>query len=187
MEIPRPAARRLDPIPKVAARAREAMRDLPVNAVNLMATLAHDRAVMKAVNQLSKAVVVETSVPRRQVELAVLRMGWNCRCEYEFGQHILFGRDAGLTEQEIEDTTLPIADVAWADADRAVLQVVDDLYLDDCVRDETWAEISAHFDSQAIVALIAAAGCYRLVAAFLNSVGVERDEGVPGWPESRSR
>ena len=33
-----------------------------------------------------------------------------------------------------------------------------------------------------LVHLLMAAGCYRVVSGFLNTCGVELDEGVPGWP-----
>jgi alkylhydroperoxidase family enzyme len=184
MHIARPVTPRLEPIPSVAAKAREAMADLPVNAVNLMATMAHNRTVARGINQLAQAVMLEGDVPRRQLEIAVLRMGWNCRAEYEFGQHTLFARETGLTDAEISATTRPISDGAWSDADRAVLRLVDDLYTDDCLSDSTWDEATRHFSSADMVQLIAAAGCYRLVSGFLNSAGVQLDDGVPGWPSA---
>ncbi len=184
MRIDRPATPRLAPIPAVAAKAREAMAELPVNAVNLMATMAHNGEVARGINRLAQATVVDGGVPRRQVEIAVLRMGWNCQAVYEFGQHSLFGRDAGLTDAEIYATTRPISEGAWPDAERAVLGLVDDLYADDCIRDSTWAEVTEHFSAGDIVQLIAAAGCYRLICGLANSTGVELDEGVPGWPSA---
>jgi 4-carboxymuconolactone decarboxylase len=181
----RPTTPRIAPLPSAAAKAGEAMADLAVNAVNVMATMAHNATVARGINSLCRAVVVE-GVPRRQVELAVLRMGWHCRCEYEFGQHTLFGREAGLTDAEIHATTQPIGDGSWEQADRAVLRVVDDLYVDDCITDETWSEASSHFTHADLVQLIAAAGCYRLLCGLINSAGVELDEGVPGWPRPPS-
>lgn len=183
MHLKRPSEPRLEPIPKVMERAREAMVDQPVKAVNVLATLSHNRTIRDAVNQMSQVVLFGGDLPRRQVEIAVLRMGWNCQSVYEFGQHTLFGRDAGLSDEEIYLTTRPIEQGAWAAADAAILQLVDDLYRDDCVGDATWGEASLHFSEADIIHLIATAGCYRLVSGFLNSTGVELDEGVPGWPE----
>ncbi len=183
MHLKRPSEPRLDPIPKVMERARQAMADQPVKAVNVLATLSHNRTVRDAVNQFSQTVLFGSELPRRQVEIAVLRMGWNCQSVYEFGQHTLFGRDAGLSDDEIYFTTRPIEQGGWSAADAAILQLVDDLYRDDCVMDPTWDEASQHFSEADIIHLIATAGCYRLVSGFLNSTGVELDEGVPGWPK----
>ena len=182
MHMARPASPRLEPIPAVAAKAREAMKSQPINAVNVTATMAHNRTISKAVGAFAQTVLFGGELPRRQVEIAVLRMGWNCQAVYEFGQHTLFGRAAGLTDDEIYATTRPIAQGAWSDADRAILQVVDDLYADDCVGDAAWADATKHFSDADVIHLIATAGCYRVVSGFLNSAGVQLDEGVPGWP-----
>jgi alkylhydroperoxidase family enzyme len=182
MHLARPAAPRLEPIPKVAERAREAMKSSPVNAVNVAATMAHNRVVSKALGSFAQTLLFDGDLPRRQVEIAVLRMGWNCQAVYEFGQHTLFGRDAGLTDDEIYFTTRPISQGGWSSADAAILQLVDDLYADDCVSDATWALAGEHFSPPDIIHLLAAAGCYRVVSGFLNSAGVQLDEGVPGWP-----
>ena len=182
MHAARPAKPRLEPIPAVAAKAREAMKSQPINAVNVTATMAHNRTMSRAIGKFAQTVLFEGELPRRQVELAVLRMGWNCQSVYEFGQHTLFGRDAGLTDSEIYFTTRPVSQGDWSPADRAILQLVDDLYTDDCVTDATWQEATNHFSDVDIIHLIAAAGCYRTVSGFLNSAGVQLDDGVPGWP-----
>ena len=158
------------------------MADQPVKAANVVATLSHNRTIRDAVNAMSQVVLFGGELPRRQVEIAVLRMGWNCQSVYEFGQHTLFGRDAGLSDEEIYLTTRPITEGNWPPPEAAILQLVDDLYADDCVADSTWAEASRHFSHHDLIHLIATAGCYRLVSGFLNSTGVELDEGVPGWP-----
>src|SRR5687768_54117 len=127
MHMRRPSAPRLEPIPEVAARARERMSTSPANAVNVTATLAHNRVVSKAVGQCAGAILTEGSVDPRQRELVILRTGWNCQAVYEFGQHTLFGRAAGLTDAEIWRVTRPLAEGGWSPADRAALQVADDL------------------------------------------------------------
>ena len=178
----RPASPRLEPIAAVAVKAREAMKNQPINAVNVTATMAHNRTMSKAIGAFAQTVLFGGELPRRQVEIAVLRMGWNCQAVYEFGQHTLFGRAAGLTDAEIYATTRPIGEGAWSDADRAIVQLVDDLYADDCVSDAAWVDATKHFSNADVVHLIATAGCYRLVSGFLNSAGVTLDDGVPGWP-----
>jgi 4-carboxymuconolactone decarboxylase len=182
MHLARPAKPRLEPIPAVAEKAREAMKSQPINAVNVTATMAHNRTMSKAIGKFAQTVLFDGELPRRQVELAVLRMGWNCLAVYEFGQHTLFGRDAGLTDDEIYLTTRPVSEGAWSAADQVILQLVDDLYTDDCVSDSTWAEATRQFNTADIIHLIATAGCYRVVSGFLNSAGVQLDDGVPGWP-----
>ena len=182
MHTRRPARARVEPRPNVMAKARERMAGSPANAVNVTATMAHNPVFSKAIGRFAATVLTEGEIPPRQRELVILRMGWNCQAVYEFGQHTLFGRDAGLTDEEIYLVTRPLSQGPWADDDRAALQLVDDLYADDCISDATWDDVGRHFSVGQVMELIAAAGCYRVVSGFLNSFGVELDEGVPGWP-----
>jgi alkylhydroperoxidase family enzyme len=172
----------LEPIPEVAARARERMAESPVNAVNVAATLAHSRVASRAIGNCAGTILNEGSVAPRLRELAILRMGWNCQAVYEFGQHTLYGRSVGLRDDEIWFVTRPLSEGSWPPGDRAVLQLVDDLYTDDCVSDAAWTEAGQHFTTAEVVEFIAAAACYRMVSGLLNSCGVALDEGVPGWP-----
>jgi 4-carboxymuconolactone decarboxylase len=182
MHMRRPASPRVEPIPEVAAKAKARMAESPANAINVLATMAHNKVISKALGKFAGAVLTETTIPARQRELAILRMGWNCQAVYEFGQHTLFGRDAGLTEAEIYLTTRPLSEGAWSASDRAVLQATDDLYTDDCLSDASWRDLSEHFSVPEVMEVIASAACYRVVSGFLNSCGVQLDEGVPGWP-----
>jgi 4-carboxymuconolactone decarboxylase len=182
MHMRRPSSPRLEPIREAAAQARERVAESPANAINVSATLAHNPVVSRAVYGSAGVILHEGTLVPRLRELAILRMGWNCQAVYEFGQHTLFGRAAGLSEEEIWFVTRPLSHGSWSPADKAILQLVDDLYTDDCVSDATWSEASQHFTPSEVMEFIAAAGCYRMVSGLLNSCGVALDEGVPGWP-----
>src|ERR1700677_3851283 len=145
MHMRRPSSPRLEPIPEVAARARERMAESPAKPINVRATLAHNPVVSRAVGNCSGVILNDGTVPARLRELAILRMGWNCQAVYEFGQHTLFGRAAGLSDDQIWFVTRPLSEGSWAADERAVLQLADDLYTDDCVSDATWAEATHHF------------------------------------------
>ena len=176
MSMARPSRPRVDPDPEALAEARGQY------TANVTATLALHPEVRAGFMPLGNALVMEGLTPRRQRELVILRMGWNCGAVYEFGQHTIFGREAGLTEAEILAVTRPLITYPWADDDRTLLQMADDLYTDCCVTDATWAELAGRWTPKEILEFVMAAGFYFMVSAFLNSFGVQRDEGVPGWP-----
>ncbi|MGB5759511.1 MAG: carboxymuconolactone decarboxylase family protein [Acidimicrobiales bacterium] len=186
MHFARPTAPRIEPREDLLDKIREVQRNSPVNAVNVAATLARNKPINRAFGPFAQAVLFDGGLSRRNVELAVLRMGWNCQAVYEFGQHTLFGRDAGLTETEIYAVTRPLNQHPWTDEERIVLQVVDELYADDCVGDDTWSAAAAIFSDAEMLHLVMAAGCYRVVSGVLNSCGVQLDDGVPGWPAAPS-
>ncbi len=176
MSMARPARARVAPDPAVLAENRGRY------TANVSATLALHPELAAAFGTFAGFVVNEASTPRRQRELVILRTGWNCGAQYEFGQHTIFGREAGLTEAEIVAVTRPLITYPWADDDRVLLQLADELYADFCVTDQTWAELAARWSTKEIIEFVAAAGCYFFVSSFLNTFGVELDAGVPGWP-----
>ena len=179
---PRPSTPRVEPMPSALEAAEEVMKDSVVNAINVTATLAHNEMVSAGVGRFSRQLLFKGSVDPRLREMVILRMGWNCQSVYEFGQHTLLGIDVGLTESEIYWLTRPSSNFLWEENEVALLAMVDDLYADDCVTDGTWAQLSRHFSVSDILEFMASALQYRLVSGLLNSCGVQRDEGVPGWP-----
>lgn len=122
-------------------------------------------------------------LPARERELVILRTGWRTRCEYEFGQHVLIGRRAGLTDEEIRRVTEEGAD--WAPGDALLIRLSDEIHETRDVSDDLWEALRARWDTDALLELVALAGFYGMVAGLLNAARVQRDPGVPGWPEGR--
>lgn len=182
MALRRPRSPRVQPLAEAVGPAREAMQTLPHNAVNVRATMAHHKGLARAFGGFANAVLNEAETPRRQRELVILRMGWNCQARYEFGQHTLYGMAHGVTAEEVSAVTRPLSQHPWQPDDLVLLQMTDDLYTDDCVSDATWAELTERWSTPEIMEFVMAALCYRVVSGFLNTCGVELDEGVPGWP-----
>src|SRR5690349_1777447 len=56
------------------------------------------RAQIDYVLQRSRASVLAP----RDLELVILRTAWLCRSDYAWGEHVNFGKKAGLTSEEIE-------------------------------------------------------------------------------------
>ena len=65
----------------------------------------------------------------------------------------------------------------------ALIALADELCADDCVSDITWTALRARWDDAELVELVALAGFYRMVSGFLNTLGVQLADGIPGWPD----
>src|SRR5579859_6836350 len=65
----------------------------------------------------------------------------------------------------------------------ALLRAVDELHRDAAISDETWSRLSASYDEQQLIELCMLIGHYHMVAFTLNSLRVQREEGVPGLGE----
>jgi 4-carboxymuconolactone decarboxylase len=123
-------------------------------------------------------------LPARERELAILRVGWLCRSDYEWGQHVPIGRRAGLTDEEIARIPAGPAAPEWSGLDRAILSATDELHDESCITDATWARLAAEFDDKQLIELVMCVGQYHLVSFALNTFGVQREEGVVGLPDA---
>lgn len=149
-------------------------------AVNVFRTLAQYPGLMRRWMVFANHVLFKSSLPGRERELVILRIGWLCRAGYEWGQHVEIGKEAGLTDEEIRRIKVGPVHTDWSDADRALLQATDELHRDAFVSDETWTALSQHFDEHQRMDVVFAVGQYNLVSMALNTFGVQLDDGVKG-------
>jgi alkylhydroperoxidase family enzyme len=61
--------------------------------------------------------------------------------------------------------------------------MADELCLHDGVSDDTWAALSRRWSEAELLELVVLAGAYRMVCGLLTAVGIQLDEGIPGWPQ----
>ena len=121
-------------------------------------------------------------LPPRERELLILRTGWRCRSEYEWGQHAVVGRAAGLTDDEIARVAAGPDAAEWSADDALLLRAADELHDASTLSDGTWAALAARYDERQLIEIPMLVGHYHMVAMTLNALGVEREAGVEGFP-----
>lgn len=117
----------------------------------------------------------------RDRELLILRTGYRCGSEYEWGQHVLIARASGLTDDEITRVQNGPDDSGWDPFDAALLRAADELHDHNSVGDATWAVLSERYDERQLIEVPMLVGHYHLLAFTLNTLGVQREPGVPGF------
>jgi len=161
--------------------SRVAFGDGPV--LNIFRTLAHHPKLMKRWLVFGNHILAKSSLGPREREIAILRVGWLCRAEYEWAQHVSIGRDAGLSEAEIERIAEGPEVAGWGDRDRAILRATDELHADQFVSDASWAALSQHYGTRELFDLIFTVGQYTLVSMALNTLGVPLEDGAAPFPQ----
>ena len=73
--------------------------------LNIFATLARHPKLLKRWLVFGNHVLFKSTLSPRERELLILRTGWNCRAEYEWGQHVVIGKQVGISDDEIERIT----------------------------------------------------------------------------------
>lgn len=180
-------APRIPPLPTDGRDPRTAelldgLRGPSGGELNIFATLAHHPKLLKRWSAFGGTLLYGGRLADRDRELLILRAGYLCGAHYEWGQHVLIARAAGLTDAEIERVVAgPDAD-GWSPEDAALLRAVDELHADSRIGDGTWQQLAARFDEQQLIEVCMVVGQYHLVAFTLNSLGVEPEPGLPEMP-----
>lgn len=153
--------------------------------LNIFATLVRHPELLRRWLVFGTHVLFKSTIGARERELVILRTGWNCRAEYEWGQHVVIGRQCGLSDAEIERIAAGPDAPGWEPFDAALLRAADELHRDSRIGDATWQALSARYDTKQMMDLVFAIGQYTLVSMALNTLGVQLDAGIPGFPRPR--
>ena len=119
------------------------------------------------------------TLPVREREILILRIGWLNQAPYEWEQHVRIAKAAGMTDDEI-DRIAKGPKAGWNKQDAALLQTADDLFENSVVSDETWKTLSESYGTEEMMDAVFTVGQYNLVSWALNSLGVPLDEYLPG-------
>lgn len=152
---------------------------------NIFTTLARHPALLRRWTVFASHILGKSTLPVRERELAILRVGWLCRAGYEWGHHVEIGKESGLTAEEIQRVTKGPDAAGWDRFEATLLRGVDELHADSFLSDTTWRGLAERFNTQQMLDFIFTVGQYNLVCMVLNSVGVQLEEGYERIPDSK--
>lgn len=153
--------------------------------VNGVGVLLHHPALAKAFLTFNNHVAAASSVEKRVRELLILRLSWRRRSEYEYVQHLVLARRAGLSEADIARVEAGPDAPGWNAVDGDLVRAADELYSDARITDATWTRLQAHFNTQQLMDIVFAVGCYEVLALAFKTFGVQLEPGADGLDAER--
>ncbi len=165
----------------LSAEDRERAERNKVNGevINIFKVLMQNPKLARSWSRFAGYIMGGQSLPTRDREILILRIGWLNQAPYEWEQHVRIGKAAGLTDDEIDRITKgPKA--GWDKHEAALIQAADDLREKSVVSDETWKQLSERFSIEQMMDAVFTIGQYNLVSWALNSFGVPLDDYLPG-------
>ncbi|MBI5602282.1 MAG: carboxymuconolactone decarboxylase family protein [Deltaproteobacteria bacterium] len=186
-EVTRLKESRMAPLPESQWNVEQTKLLTPLkrdgHVPNVFTTIARNQKLFERHGKFGFYVLFEQTLPARDREILILRIGWLCQSEYEFGQHTILGKMAKLTDEEILNITRGPNASGWNTFEAALINAVDELYYNAIISDSTWKVLASKYNEQQLLDLIFTVGQYNLVSWALNSLGVPLDKGIPGFPE----
>lgn len=157
-------------------------RDVLVRPFHLWKALANAPAASRQFQAMVSYIWNDCGLERRQVELAILQVGYLTRTEYEWVHHIRLGLQNGLENRDIlaigEETAGRATHLA--EADRLILRAARETVLERAVTQGTFEALRAHFDNNKLTNLVMTMAFYNGVAIMLQSLQiVVEDEHRP--------
>ena len=171
------ASKRLQPLPPDEWPAElEPIRQRLGQPLNIHSVMAHHAELLKAWMPYRYHIVRDSSLSPRHRELLVLRTAVNCEADYEWQQHVVRGREAGLSDQEIERVKDGPAAHGWDPAEALLLSAADDCQRKAKIGDETYRALGDHFDDRQLLDIISTVGVYMTIAVMVNTFDVQMEK-----------
>jgi alkylhydroperoxidase family enzyme len=155
----------------------------PWQGLNLFRTTVRSPGGLASLLPAGAYIRSASTLPAREREIVILRIGWLCRSGYEWTQHVFMGRQAGLSKEEVAAVKAGAYAGAWRPADQALIRACDELHADQFITSATWAALGEHFDEAQVMDVVFIAGHYVTVSMITNAFGVQLDEGQRLDPE----
>lgn len=182
----RPTAPRIAPVEKAAwtdaQREILAPYEQSERLYNVFTTMAQHPALAKDWLVFGGYILSRSTLPPRDRELLILRIGWLCGSEYEWAQHVRLAKGIGFTDADVAALAKGPTDKHWSEFEANLLRAADELHADACITDATWNALAAKYSKEQMMDTVFTVGQYNLVSMALNSFGVQLDPGLTGFP-----
>jgi 4-carboxymuconolactone decarboxylase len=162
----------------MSAEDRETVEKNAMNGqiFNIFKVLGHHPKLLKRWTPFAGHILSKQTLPFRDRELLILRIGWLNQAEYEFAQHEVIAKKGGVSGVDIRRLQDGPKAAGWSEKESALLQVADDLFENSVVSDETWETLGKHYSLEQVMDAVFTVGQYNLVSWALNSLGVPLDD-----------
>jgi alkylhydroperoxidase family enzyme len=146
---------------------------------NIFTTLGEHPRLFRAWLRYSARLMPFGELPRRDTELVILRVAWQCRSAYEWHQHVPIALRVGLTPDEIAGVTDTPPGDGFTKRQRALLTVSDELLARRAISDATWSAVQATLRNREAIELCLLIGHYQGLASAIGGLAIQIEHG-PG-------
>ena len=163
----------LGPLARIVAEV--AGRVTGSGPANIFTTLGQHPRLFRSWLRYSAALMPFGKLPRRDTELVILRVAWQCRSTYEWHQHVPIALRVGLTEDEVAGIAKSPVD-GFTERQRTLLAVTDELLTQRALSDTTWSAVQATLRDREAIELCLLIGNYQGLASAIGGLGIQIEQ-----------
>ena len=143
---------------------------------NLFATIAHYPAALRPLLDYFHAVYTKSTIPKRLLELAILRISLGTQSEYCLTLHKAFALEHGVSYDEIMSLNEDPTHTRFPEKERVVLDYAAQIGRDSrAVSDEFFARLRRHYSEAEILNLTLMVGLGELFGHLANALNIPMD------------
>jgi alkylhydroperoxidase family enzyme len=174
---PRIAPARLSELRPLARLVAEiAGRVTGTGPPSVFTTLGQHPRLFRAWLRYSAQLMPFGHLPRRDTELVILRVAWDCRSAYEWHQHVPIALRVGLTPEEVAGVAKRTPESVFTGRQQALLAVSDELLTQRTLSDPTWNAVQATLSNRDAIELCLLVGNYQGLASAIGGLGIQIEQ-----------
>ena len=141
--------------------------------LNLFRVLSYCPSGARLFGRMGIWIRFKTRLDARLRQMAILRVGAITRTEYEYSHHIEFGRQFGLSDDDIRAVVAGADAGSLTEVERLVLTATDEATTGLGIGAETFEALRGHLDEGMLVELTMTISYYNGVVRMLNSLEID--------------
>ena len=144
---------------------------------SIFATLGRHPRLFRAWLRYSARLMPFGRLPRRDTELVILRVAWECCSAYEWHQHVPIALRVGLTPGEVAGVVEGAQADVFSGRQQMLLAVSDELLARRAISDLTWSAVRASLGDREVIELCLLIGNYQGLASAIGGLGIQVEAG----------
>lgn len=165
--------KKLRPLARIVAGLAGRVTGAPPN---IFTTLGQHPRLFRAWLRYSAQLMPFGQLPRRDTELVILRVAWQCRSAYEWHQHVPIALRVGLAPNAVAGVAEGPAAHSLSARQRMLLAVSDEMLDRRALSDATWAAAQATLGNRLAIELCMLIGNYQGLATTIGGLGIEVEQ-----------
>ena len=144
---------------------------------NIFTTLGQHPRLFRAWLRYSARLMPFGQLPRRDTELVILRVAWECRSAYEWHQHVPIALRVGLTPDQVAGVTGRTAADVFTGRQLTLLAASNELLANGKLSDKTWSAVQTTLGNREAIELCLLIGNYQGLASTIGGLGIQIEQG----------
>jgi alkylhydroperoxidase family enzyme len=173
--VPPAPLRRLRPLARVVAQVTGRLTGTGPPAI--FTTLGRHPRLFRAWLFYSARLMPFGTLPRRDAELVILRVAWQCGAAYEWWHHVPLALRAGLRPDEIAAAAGALPAAGLSERQGVLAAVTDELLARQALSDETRHAARRTLTEREMIELCLLIGHYQGLAAAIGGLGIQLEDG----------